>query len=904
MLAPSKLARGPGVVPGDIRPLILVVLLLAIVPALIAGRGFLDGSWSQRPTDGPVATMVDSLIDGSQKSALLVVASLAFLYFRRFIPILWSLFQQSLSGLLIAIELGIIFWLVYGGLAGIGMPGLFWSPTPGTMMRAAVGVTLFVYWMLYLVFVRDFEVHSRHPERQVWTVFRPVLEASGLPRLFKRSVGNLGATGQLRWFLAYSGLPALLALAIPALLPAMRPGDAAGTVAWHWLFGMALGVLTAAVIVKTRAATRMHELWQQLLRGRIDFRQVVDLDPNRLDPHANTKNILLIIAVIMLVSYVDEYIGGNWIRSLFPPAFSICVMLGVIATFATFLGARRWSTRIAILSAMLVLAAAAGLLEYEVEIRDLHPWYPSAFAQLRHQFSSAEYAKGTGGDVKSLEDYQRNAPPGAADDSRVAREKLLDRWVQSFRRPGETNARTAKPILVVVTTSGGALRAAIWTETVLGYLDQKIDDFPHHVRLLTGASGGMLGAARYVSGHADETGVLGAPGRELDVPDYLAPIAWQIAFRDFFPNSLLPWATYNRGDALEDAWIGYDKGIAHTFGQIKPKEEAGLIPSIIFSPMLVEDGRRILISNLPLHDLAVIHGEGLLMENLTHLRAQYQRDNNTTKAPDAFDMEFPDVASVSAVELFRLLGEESRDNLKLASAVRMSATFPYVTSSVTLPVDPPRHVVDAGYYDNYGVNLAAAWIASHRDWIKKNAAGVLVIQARAFRNERRLKILSEQIHASSLSDGTNPPAAISLERVVGFFPWLASLVAEGVQSFVLPLEGVAEARDSSMYFRNDEQIRGLQRMFTEVTQDKEFFRSVIFTCDTIQVGQEAQNVETLNWYIDPAEFALIRHNMEPYKEADAVAKTGTGRDRNDLRVKSLLEWWRRRECKAACELEH
>ena len=40
----------------------------------------------------------------------------------------------------------------------------------------------------------------------------------------------------------------------------------------------------------------------------------------------------------------------------------------------------------------------------------------------------------------------------------------------------------------------------------------------------------------------------------------------------------------------------------------------------------------------------------------------------------------------------------------------MSSTFPYVTSAAALPTDPPRHVVDAGYYDNYGVNLAAAWI--------------------------------------------------------------------------------------------------------------------------------------------------------------------------------------------------
>jgi hypothetical protein len=883
---------------GPLWSLALIVLLLGIVPATIARRGFLDGSWSQQSTDGPVAVIVDSLIDGSQQSTIFVVASLAFLYFRRLVPILWSLFQQSLSGLLIAVELAIVFWLVYGGLAEIGMPGLFWSPQPQTMMRSAMGVTLFVYWMLYLLFVRDFEAHRRQPELQVWARFRPVLESSGLPGLIKRPLGAEVATGQLRWFLAYAGLPALMALAIPALLPAARPGDGVAIVAWPWLQGMALGVLAVTAIAATRAATRLHEFWRQLVHGRIDFRQLVDLDPNRLDPHANTKNILLIIALIVSASYLDQYVGGDWLRSLFPPAFSICVMLGVVATFATYLGARPWSARVLILTTLAVLAAAGGLLDYEVEIRDLHRWYPSAFAQLRRQLSLDQNATFADGYVKSLEAYQRTTPAKAAEESHGVREKLLDRWAQSFRGAGDAKTVDGRPILVIVTTSGGALRAAVWTETVLGYLDQRIDDFAHHVRLLTGASGGMLGAARYVSGHFDGTGVIAAPGRKVHLPDYLTPIAWQIAFRDFFPNSLVPWATYNRGDALEDAWIAYDKGIAYTFAQVKTKEDAGLIPSIIFSPMLVEDGRRLLISNLPLHDLAVIRGEGLLAENVSALRDQYARDNNTTKPPDEFDMEYPDVASVSAVELFQLLGEECRDNLKLASAVRMSATFPYVTSSVTLPVVPPRHVVDAGYYDNYGVNLAAAWIASHRDWIKHNAAGVLVIQVRAFRNEKRLKILTEEIQAPVPTNLDASPRGFSLDRIVRFFPWLVSLVASGVQSAVLPLEGVAKARDSSMYFRNDEQIRGLQRMFTEIMHDKEFFRSVIFTCDTIQVGQNAQNTETLNWYIDQEEFELIRQNMEPYREPNSLSKMGTGRDRNDMRFKSLLEWWHRRDCKA------
>ncbi len=279
----------------------------------------------------------------------------------------------------------------------------------------------------------------------------------------------------------------------------------------------------------------------------------------------------------------------------------------------------------------------------------------------------------------------------------------------------------------------------------------------------------------------------------------------------------------------------------------------------------------------------------MLGDDVDALRNQYRKDNpseGNTEHPDAYDLEYPDIASVSAVEFFRLFGEPSREKLRLASAVRTSATFPYVTSSVTLPTDPPRHVVDAGYYDNYGVNLAAAWIVSHRVWIKKHAAGVMVIQIRAFRNEKRLKVLSEEIQPSTSTAARLSIEALSLDNVVRFFPWLISLVADGVQSVVLPVEGLAKARDSSMYFRNDEHLSGLQRMFTELTGDKEFFRSVIFTCDTIQSGQEAQNVETLNWYIDHEEFDQIRHNMEPYQELDSTTQTGIGRDRNDMRVKT------------------
>ena len=366
-------------------PIALIVVLLTIIPAIVAGRGFLDGAWSQHSTDGPMAAMIDALIDGSQKSTVFVVAALAFLYFRKLASVLWSLVQPSLVGLLIAAEVAVVIWLVYGGLAQIGMPGLFWSPHPGIMMRAALGVTVFIYWMLYLSFVRDFDIHRKEPDQRVWARFRPVLKSSGLPDLFRQPVGEESAVGQLRWFLAFASLPALLALAIPAVLPALRPGDGPVIVEWPWLAGMALGVLATAVIVKSGAATRLHEFWRQLRERRLDFRRIKNLNPDRLDPHANTKNIMVMIAVILSASYLDEYFGGYGMRSLFPPAFSICVMLGLVATFATFLGTRSTTTRVAFVSALLALVATAGLLDYEVEVRDLHHWYPSALAQLRRR---------------------------------------------------------------------------------------------------------------------------------------------------------------------------------------------------------------------------------------------------------------------------------------------------------------------------------------------------------------------------------------------------------------------------------------------------------------------------------------------------------------------------------------
>lgn len=76
----------------------------------------------------------------------------------------------------------------------------------------------------------------------------------------------------------------------------------------------------------------------------------------------------------------------------------------------------------------------------------------------------------------------------------IPNQLALDAWKSRLVSAGEQ-----KPPLVVVVTSGGASRAAVWTITMLAELESRLPGFMRHVRLITGASGGMVGAAHYVS---------------------------------------------------------------------------------------------------------------------------------------------------------------------------------------------------------------------------------------------------------------------------------------------------------------------------------------------------------------------------------------------------------------------
>lgn len=438
--------------------------------------------------------------------------------------------------------------------------------------------------------------------------------------------------------------------------------------------------------------------------------------------------------------------------------------------------------------------------QFKYEIPGLNKRYDTPLDLAKQQESGDESPTGTPAPVA------RPIDPGTS----------LNRWKERVTAlPGSSD----KPDLVVVTTSGGAYRAAYWTAIVLDRLCQEsrpdgaLPGLADKIRLITGASGGMVTAAYFAALRADqatgdsadplpsierrlsedtqtartpESQVMHANGsapwasRYADNPierDSLTPVVQQLLsadLRSWIGRFRIP---VDRGVVLESQWLTLDR----TFAQFRDAEESGQVPSIIFSPMVVETGQPLLISNLDLSQIRRWTGD-------------------------------------AALELFDLF-PEARETFHLRTAVRLNATFPYISPAVSLPTEPSRRIVDAGFYDNYGINVATAFLADPhiRDWVEENVRRIVVVQINAFRG-------------TSVADSdARLPAPLEKEkaqegRFKRSFQWLSS-----------PLEGAMSARKAAMVFRNEQEFRMLQGIYGD---------------DRVQTVAFENAAETsMSWYI-------------------------------------------------------
>lgn len=412
---------------------------------------------------------------------------------------------------------------------------------------------------------------------------------------------------------------------------------------------------------------------------------------------------------------------------------------------------------------------------------------------------------------------------------------VLLAWKNAHRKDGDL-----KPKLVIVTVSGGGIRSSVWTSTVLARLEGEIGpEFSRSIRLITGASGGMVAASDFVESirHAPpgsakseiraqtDGRVSTYDGRHLS-RNQLDSVIGQMIYGDI-PGTLLPLVhKIDRGRTLERAWtrIGRDESgnpspFERSLREFAAGEAAGWRPSIVYTPMMVEDGRRLLISNLDL-SFVTRNLSALLMEQSTRKikHAAYQV-NSTDRLINPAD----DLLSLSAIEFYRLFPDAW--HFSVGTATRMSASFPWVSPAVSLPTIPTRRIVDAGYYDNYGVNMASLWLAEMRDWLLQNTSGILLVQIRDHESQTaRTDIdfdVNPYLNTSEFRRSVDPLTLDVMEGTVkpGLFP------------VTTPLSGVASARQWTMSFRNDEQVELLDELFNDrETKGNAFFRTVVFEC--------------------------------------------------------------------------
>lgn len=133
-----------------------------------------------------------------------------------------------------------------------------------------------------------------------------------------------------------------------------------------------------------------------------------------------------------------------------------------------------------------------------------------------------------------------------------------------------------KPKLVLVTVSGGGIRASVWTSVVLRKLEQTLGgEFPYHVRLITGASGGMVGGSYYATSlrppppellRGEAPGFSRIHGATTDAfvdrmaTDQLDAVAGRMVFADLL-SALNPFLQRgDRGKTLEQTWIRWTGG--------------------------------------------------------------------------------------------------------------------------------------------------------------------------------------------------------------------------------------------------------------------------------------------------------------------------------------------------------
>ncbi|MBM3982326.1 MAG: patatin-like phospholipase family protein [Planctomycetes bacterium] len=608
-------------------------------------------------------------------------------------------------------------------------------------------------------------------------------------------------------FLLWTWFPALAFFYFPKMLAGEGfPGDKWFRTETGWMpIGLLAGVAVTLVIVA------VYEFWwreqwhsSRFLNSLPAFRNVPpDTDPYR-GLHALSGVLTALIPLGALAVFLVEHL---YFDAVWSPVWLVCLFLALFNSAYGFVAFHFAGLQyVSALLVVLILAVANIGHEYKMALPGVDAYYTEG----RRPDLDGPVPKLP--DTLTLIDTKKLLATNSAN------------WNATRDRRKGAGYDPPKPRLVIIATTGGGIQASVWTSLVMDALQNdenlKLVEFHNQIRLITGASGGMQGAGLHVADFGNPRPNQTRLDEQL-ARDSLWPTLQTMLTHDM-PGALVPKRFDNdRGKQLEAAWWAntlatdwkrdvpnwvrnlytpprgpnsLDSPLTLTFDKLKEQEEKCERPVLVFSPMLVEDCRRVMISNLSL-------------DWFTATTARHQ--NKELTFPNVAD---PNTLSVPALEFWRYF-PDAHSKFKVSTAARMSASFPFVGPAVSLPTNPPRRVVDAGYFDNFGINFAAMWLNHYKKEICEHTSGVVIVEIRAYpRREEKLRYKVTQ------PDGT-------LDE--GGYTWALS-------EFSSPLEAIYNLYARSAYFRNDQLLHMLDESFNgrgELPKGaRPFFTIATFEC--------------------------------------------------------------------------
>lgn len=424
--------------------------------------------------------------------------------------------------------------------------------------------------------------------------------------------------------------------------------------------------------------------------------------------------IAITIAFVFLIS--TGYISDTRLFQL-PAAASITIFFAILIA-----GAGAISTFLHSWSIPLVVLIYLGV-----------NWlYQNEFIDLRNKAYGLSYDQ-----KETKPEYTRESIMQLASDSNMLADKqvyinILNKW--------KAKQGSAKPVMILINTSGGGIRSATFTMSALQSLDSMMGGkLMQQTFLISGASGGMLGAAYF-----RELYYRKQQGESMNLQDqqYLKDISRDLLnplFSSFITRDLIGPAkpfkahgyryTKDRGYAFEQKLNENTRGYLNkTLNDYQKPEANAEIPMIFFNAVITRDGRKLLMAT---------HPARFMMRPIT--------DTNKINVMDA-----------DAIDFHSYLAQQDATNIGILSALRMNATFPYVLPNVWLPTNPVIDVMDAGLRDNFGQESSLRFMDVFKDWLRENTSKVILLQLR----DRSLSDWDRPLEGGSLISTLTKPFLI------------------------------------------------------------------------------------------------------------------------------------------------